>query len=81
MNKLTLVREPGVLSMSGLARSTLRRHIQQGLFPQPIKIGERCAAWPAHEIDAIIAARIAGKSEADIKALVASLEAQRKAAT
>ncbi len=37
--------------------------------------------WPSSEVVAINAARIAGKSDEEIRALVVKLEAARKAAT
>jgi hypothetical protein len=37
-------------------------------------------AWPAGEVEALNAARIAGKGEADIRALVAKLQAARAGA-
>jgi len=43
----------------------------------PVKLGERCAAWPSHEISKINAARIAGKSDEEIRELVAELKRQR----
>lgn len=46
----------------------------------PVKLGERCAAWPAHEVAAINTARIAGKSDEQIRELVTQLEQQRTAA-
>jgi prophage regulatory protein len=30
-----------------------------GKFPKPVKISNRCVAWPANEVEAWIAARIA----------------------
>jgi prophage regulatory protein len=54
--------------------------IQQGLFTPPVPIGARAVGWPADELAALNAARIAGKSDDEIRALVAKLEAARKAA-
>jgi prophage regulatory protein len=51
--------------------------IRAGLFPVGIKIGQRARGWPADEVAAINAARIAGKSEEELKALVARLYAKR----
>jgi hypothetical protein len=45
----------------------------------PVKLGERCAAWPAHEITTINTARIAGKTDKEIRELVTRLEQQRTA--
>ena len=44
----------------------------------PVNLGGRSVGWPEHEIAAINAALIAGKSEAEIKELVKKLTADRK---
>ena len=47
---------------------------------RPVSLGARAVGWPAHEVDALNAARIAGKPETEIHALVAKLEAARASA-
>lgn len=80
-----LYRRPVVEQATGHKRSTLYRKIKEGLFPKPVTIGTdkhgaTCqVAWPANEVQAVIDARIAGKSDDDIKKLVAELEAARAA--
>lgn len=69
-----------VQAETGYPRSTLYLRIAQGLWPKPVRLGARAVGWPAHEVAAINAARIAGKSDAEIRALVTKLEAARKAA-
>ena len=54
--------------------------VERGLLPKAVKISERASAWPELEIDAINRARIAGKSQAEIRELVADLERQRSVA-
>lgn len=76
----TILRLPAVKSESGYSRSTIYLRITQGLWPKPVSLGARAVGWPAEEVAALNAARIAGKSEADIRALVLKLEAARKAA-
>jgi prophage regulatory protein len=76
----TLLRLPTVLALRGRAKSGHYVDIQAGLFPPPVRCGERSAAWPAGEVLAINAARIAGKSDAEIRALVGRLVAERKKA-
>ena len=73
----SLLRLPAALSMSGLTRSTHYLRIKQGLLTPPVKLGERCAAWPLTELSQINAARIAGKTESEIRTLVTSLLQQR----
>ena len=54
--------------------------IAQGLWTKQVSLGPRCVGWPAHEVAALNAARIAGKTDEEIRALVLKLEAARKAA-
>ena len=76
----TILRLPAVLAERGRQRSSHYLDIKQGLFPPPVRIGARAVGWPAAEVAAVNAARIAGKSDADIRALVAELIAARAAA-
>jgi prophage regulatory protein len=68
-----------VLHERGRSRSSHYLDIQQGLFTRPVQIGLRAVGWPSSEVAAINAARIAGKSDEEIRELVAKLEAARKA--
>lgn len=77
----TLLRLPEVKAYSGLSRSTLYLRISQGLWPHPVKLGKRAVGWPADEISFLNKARIAGKSDEEIRTLVVKLEASRKAAS
>ena len=74
-----LLRLPAVMSATGQARSTLYLRIKQRLMTPPVKLGERCAAWPVSEVEAINAARIAGKTTDEIRELVARLVEARTA--
>ena len=76
-----MLRLPAVLSERGRSRSAHYFDIQQGLFTHPVQIGLRAVGWPSTEVATINAARIAGKSEVEIRELVAKLEAARKAAS
>lgn len=72
----TLLRLPDVMAATALARPTLYRDMRRGLFPRPVKLG-RASAWPSDAVAAVIAARIAGKSDDEIRALVDDLQRQR----
>lgn len=74
----TILRLPAVKADTGLSRSTIYLYASQGLFPKPVSLGARSVGWPSDEIAALNAARIAGKSDEDIRALVMKLEAARK---
>jgi prophage regulatory protein len=75
----TILRLPAVLADTGLSRSTIYLRIAQGVFTRPVSLGARAVGWPAHEVTAINAARIAGKSETQMRDLVRELEMARKA--
>ena len=51
--------------------------IRAGLFVKPVLIGQRAVGFPDYEVKALISARIAGQSEAEIKELVKRLHAKR----
>jgi prophage regulatory protein len=76
---ITILRLPTVLKKRGRSRSAHYLDIQEGLFTPPVSIGSRAVGWPDHEVDAINAARIAGKCDEEIRALVSKLESARKA--
>lgn len=76
----TILRRRQVEARSGYSRSTIYLRIAEGLWTRGVSLGGRAVGWPAHEVEALLAARIAGRSEADIRALVARLEAARPAA-
>ena len=76
----TIWRRHHVEVHTGYSRSTIYLRITQGLWPKPVSLGARAVGWPAHEVEAINAARIAGQSDEAIRELVARLEAARIAA-
>jgi prophage regulatory protein len=75
----TLLRLTDVLVLRGIGKSQHYEDIQKGLFTPPIKIGTRASAWPAHEVAAINSARIAGKTEDQIRKKVTDLIIARTA--
>lgn len=76
----SIQRLPAVIAATGSSRSTIYLRVSQGLWPQPVKLGARAIGWPSSEITAINAARIAGLSDEEIRALVIKLEFTRKSA-
>jgi prophage regulatory protein len=74
----TLLRLPAVKAQSGYSRSTIYLRMSQGLWTKPVSLGARAVAWPAGDVDALNAARIAGKTDEQIRALVLRLEASRQ---
>ncbi|MGY6120453.1 helix-turn-helix transcriptional regulator (plasmid) [Paraburkholderia strydomiana] len=74
---IRLVRRREASAITGLPEATLYYHIREGLMVKPVKIGRRSSAWPVSELDAIMAAQIAGKSLDEIRELVKLLETAR----
>ncbi len=74
----SILRLPAIKTSTGLSRSTIYLRIAEGVFPKPVSLGGRAVGWPANEVAALNAARIAGKSDSEIRDLVVKLEAARK---
>ncbi len=75
-----ILRLPAIQLESGYSRSTIYLRIAQGLWSPPVHLGARAVGWPAREVEALNAARIAGRSDEEIRALVGRLMAERKEA-
>lgn len=73
-----ILRLPTVISESGHSRSTIYLRITQGLLPKPVSLGGRTVGWPDSEISSLLAARIAGKTDDEIRSLVTKLETERR---
>ena len=75
---MSILRMPAVKLETGhKSHASIYTAIKAGTFTQPVQIGQRSVGWPSNEVQAINAARIAGKSETEIKELVNRLHAKR----
>ncbi len=70
---------PGFAAL-GVGKTKGYELIAGGLLPAPIRVGTRARGLLASEVQAINAARAAGRSDAEIRTLVQRLEADRAAA-
>ena len=75
----TILRRPQVQAACGLSRSSIYAHVKLGIFPRPVRIGQRSIGWPSREIEALNTARIAGVDDTGIRQLVVQLHADRLA--
>jgi prophage regulatory protein len=73
-----IVRIKQIKDQTGLPASTVYDQIRRQLFTKPVKFGERISGWPASEVNAIVAARISGQTDEQIKELVKKLHAKRQ---
>ena len=77
MHTERIVRERERKELTGIPTSSWYDLVDDGLAPPSVKLGKVAAGWPVSEIAALNAARIAGKSESDIRTLVTRLIAAR----
>ena len=59
------------------SNTSVENAVKNGMLTRPVLIGARSVGWPSDEIEAINAARIAGKTDDEIRALVEYLQGQR----
>jgi prophage regulatory protein len=73
-----LDRLPAVLEQRGDGRSSLYLDVQRRTWTPPVRLG-RASAWPRHEVQALVRARVAGASLDQMRVLVRELLDQRAA--
>jgi len=77
--KFIIERMPEVCRATGSpSPESVYSAIRNGLFPPGISIGTRARGWPDYEIDAVNSARIAGKSDSEMREVVMLLLLNRK---
>ncbi len=75
---MLILRLPEIKRVLGhRADASVYNAIRAGLFTTGVAIGQRAKGWPDYEAQAIVAARIAGKSDDQIRELVKALHAKR----
>lgn len=52
--------------------------IKVGTMLEPIQLGKKCSRWLITEVEALVAARVRGDSDDELRALVADLRAARQ---
>ena len=75
---MSILRLPAIKAELGhRSHASVYNAQRDGLLPKMVRIGERSVGLPDYEIQAINAARIAGKSESELRELVVRLHAKR----
>lgn len=64
---------------SSFSKQTLYRWVRSGYFPPPVKLG-RGSRWVSSEVGTVVDARIAGKSDDDVRRIVAAIVIARAGA-
>lgn len=75
---MLILRLPEVKRVFGhRADASVYNAIRAGLFTRGVAIGRRAKGWPDYEAQSIAAARVAGKSDEEIRELVKLLHTKR----
>ncbi|MDB5864661.1 MAG: phage transcriptional regulator, AlpA [Betaproteobacteria bacterium] len=74
-----MLRKPAVMKAYGRSHASVYVDIKRGVFPPPVRMGMKASAWPEDEVAAVIDARIAGRTDDEIRELVSTLIEARKA--
>ena len=75
---MQILRMPAVKGRAGhRSDASIYNAIRDGLFTTGVAIGQRAKGWPDYEVDEIIKARIAGRTDDQIRELVKRLQAKR----
>lgn len=75
---IQLIRRNEVIKLTARSKSALQLDEKNGLICPSISIGERAIAYIKSEVEAVLQARIEGRSKGEIKTLVQELVARRK---
>ena len=79
---MSILRMPEVKAETGhRSHASIYSAVREGLFTVPVPIGQRAVGWPDTEVKALVAARIAGKTDDEIRELVHRLHSARMAGT
>ncbi len=74
---MRILRQRAISEITGRKPASIYRAIAAGLFPPSVDIGPRQKGWPAHEIEAINMAMVAGKSDEELRELVKRMVSDR----
>ena len=77
---LQFLRPKEVMGRLKCGKTPFYDQVNAGLLPPLVKLGGRTSAIPSHELDAVMAYRIAGKTEEQIRGLVNRLVDERQKA-
>ncbi len=77
-NNQQILRKPEISLATGLNSTSQFYYIKDGLLPPYIQLGARAVGLMKFEVDAIMAARSAGYTDDQLRALVKRLVEQRK---
>ncbi|MCF7977566.1 MAG: AlpA family phage regulatory protein [Chromatiaceae bacterium] len=72
------LRLPAVMERTGFSRSAIYARASDGLFPRPVPLGLRTAAWPEHEVETVLQAHLREAGDTELREIVSELRLQRQ---
>lgn len=60
------------------SNASIYNNVRDGLWTKPVRIGQRSVGWPDDEVRILCQARIAGKTDDQIRELVKRLHTKRE---
>ncbi len=81
MTPLIIRRAREAQAQFGIGNTTFYAWQESGLMVPGVRLGGRSVGYPQHELDAIVAARIAGRTDEEIRSLVRDLITSRSQIT
>lgn len=75
---IKIIRKKEVLTITGLSKSSLHLRINDETMVPSISLGERAVGFIESEVQAVLAAMVAGKNKDELRLLVRDLVAKRQ---
>lgn len=76
-NAIKFLRRRDVLQTMAISETEMYRRLHDGRFVPPVVYGQRMKVWPAEEIWALADAYLRGKTDDEIRTLVAQMKEAR----
>lgn len=75
---MSILRLSEVKTVTGSrSHATIYNAVKAGLFPQAVPLGVRTVGWPSDEVETVLAARVAGAGDSELRDLVQQLHTAR----
>lgn len=76
---MSILRLSEVKTVTGSrSHATIYNAVKAGLFPQAVPLGVRTVGWPSDEVETVLAARVAGADDTELRDLVQQLHESRR---
>jgi len=74
---MQIIKLKSVVKTTGLSRSTIYNKISEGVFPKPIRLGERAIGFLESEVQAFVALLVKGVSNEEMRVAIIDIVKNR----